>query len=79
MVVVVDVVVDAVELEEVEIVVVGDGELVGGELVGGALVGDSFRNPNTPPNESLSVKIIISPLLGSTLRYSPALLASLSP
>ena len=51
----------------------------GGEAVGGDEVGDNFKNPNPPPNESLSVLIMISPVLVSTLRYSPALLALLSP
>ena len=58
--------------------------MVGGEgpdgVVGfGELSLVNFKNPNAPPKASLSEKTIMSPLLGSTAKYSPALLLPLSP
>ena len=57
----------------VDFVVVKGGP--GGVWVGDELSGVNFKNPNAPPKVSLSTKIITSPELGSTAKYSPALFA----
>ena len=53
--------------------------VLGGASVGGEPSSVNFRNPKAPPNVSLSTKTITSPLMGSTAKYSPALLPSWSP
>ena len=53
--------------------------VLAGASVGGEPSFVNFRNPKAPPNESLSTKTITSPFMGSTAKYSPALLLSWSP
>ena len=60
-------------------VVVTGGKVVGGWPVGGQESGVNFKKPNAPPKASLSAKTITSQELGSTAKYSPALLLALSP